>query len=483
MVHSRVWRWSDISLTELKNFLALYFLTGVTRKPNLAMYWDTRAVIATPFFNATMSRDRFQLILRFIHFSDNGQGNAADKLYKVRPVLDHLLKRFREHFTPARDISIDEGMMSWRGRLSFRVYNPQKPIKYGVKSYILCCSKTGYCFNMKPYVGEKSRLIPTVDYLLGGLRNKGHHLYMDNFYNSVKMADHLRLHGTHVCGTLRKHRGEPGVITRATVKKLKVGECISRHNGRVLITAWRDKRIVKVMSTVHQDKMVTVKQRQKGRSVPLDIQKPVAVAEYNKHMSGVDHLDQMIAYYPFNRKSFKWSKRFVMYLFSIALYNSFVLYKAATEGGKQVRYLDYLLSVVQAWGSLRVQREQVGAGGAEAGGAEADGEEAGGAEEGGSASGGAEAGDASAPPAAGPSQPPAAPREDPMDRLHVHLAGHELVKFPPTERKKAPQRRCRVCQRKGQRKDTRFYCKACNMPLCPVDCYRDYHTKKDFKKK
>ena len=45
------------------------------KKPKLALYWDTQAVIATPFFNATMSLDRFQLIIRFLHFSDNGQGS------------------------------------------------------------------------------------------------------------------------------------------------------------------------------------------------------------------------------------------------------------------------------------------------------------------------------------------------------------------------------------------------------------------------
>lgn len=34
----------------------------------------------------------------------------------------------------------------------------QKSVKYGIKSYILCDSATGYWFNMRPYVGEATTL-------------------------------------------------------------------------------------------------------------------------------------------------------------------------------------------------------------------------------------------------------------------------------------------------------------------------------------
>ena len=143
VTQSRVWQWKDIELWELKNFLALYFLTGVIAKPSLELYWDTREVVKTPFFPATMSRNRFQLILRFIHFSDNGNADPADRLYKVRPVLDFLLGRFRALYTPAREIAIDEGMMKWRGRLQFRVYNPQVWPTFHVVCYVLYCVLCG----------------------------------------------------------------------------------------------------------------------------------------------------------------------------------------------------------------------------------------------------------------------------------------------------------------------------------------------------
>ena len=444
-----MWRWKELTLTELKNFLALYFLTGVTRKPRLELYWDTREVLATPFFNQTMARDRFQLILRFIHFSDNGAGLEADRLYKVRPVLDYLLHKFRTLYTPGKNIAIDEGVMHWRGRLAFRTYNPQKPTKYGLKSFLLADSSTGYGYDLKPYVGEKSPLGPTVETLLGNLKNKGYHLYMDNYYNSVKMCARLKRLGTQVCGTLRNHRGEPPCIRGATVSTLKPGETIMRHNGDVMVTAWRDKRVVRVVSTIHKHRMVTVQERKKGRSGRVEVQKPLAVAEYNKYMNGVDRLDQMISYYPFTRKTVKWTKKFVMYLFSIAMYNSFVLFTAA-KGGQKKSLLPFLLSIVQSWGKLRDVRAQE--------------------EDGAAAS-------ASQPDT---SRAQRAPRHDPESRLSVSLGRHELVQIPVSGKTLRPQKRCRVCSHAGVRRETRFVCKECNVPM-HSECFHKYHTKKCYK--
>ena len=40
-------------------------------KPVLALYWSTHEIISTPFLPKIMTRDRFQMILRFLHFNNN----------------------------------------------------------------------------------------------------------------------------------------------------------------------------------------------------------------------------------------------------------------------------------------------------------------------------------------------------------------------------------------------------------------------------
>ncbi|CAH2320922.1 oocyte zinc finger -like [Pelobates cultripes] len=57
-------------------------------------------------------------------------------------------------------------------------------------------------------------------------------------------------------------------------------------------------------------------------------------------------------------------------------------------------------------------------------------------------------------------------------------AVHYCFRIPPTLKKRSPQKRCRVCYRKGIRTDTSFYCPDCpSQPgLCIGNCFKIYHT-------
>ena len=84
-------------------------------------------------------------------------------MYKLRLIFDQIVEKWRLLYNPGEQISIDEGMLKWRGRLSFRVYNKDKPTKYGIKAYILADC---YCWNMDIYYGQGKRLRDTVFGLL-----------------------------------------------------------------------------------------------------------------------------------------------------------------------------------------------------------------------------------------------------------------------------------------------------------------------------
>ncbi|XP_048012275.1 piggyBac transposable element-derived protein 4-like isoform X2 [Megalobrama amblycephala] len=358
--HARCHAWKPVTVSEMKTFMGLLFLTGIIHKPELEMYWCTDDMLATPYFNKVMPRNRFEIIWRFLHFNDNTTrpDNCTDRLYKIRPVLDHLVSKFREMYQPKSNICIDEGMFLWRGRLAFRVYNPQKPIKYGVKSYILCDSDTGYCFNMKPYCGESATLGDTVVSLLDRLAGHGYRSFMDNLYNSVRLCERLLDVKTHVCGTIRKNRGEPPVIRDVRNADLRIGETIMRHNKNVMVLAWRDKQTVKMVTTFHQNNM--------------------------------GHVE----------------------------------------------------SVIKSWTNQEY------------------------------ASGGEKS--------ATENTPRAPYNTDPKNRLNVSFAVHELVPILPTPKKQHPTRGCRVCVRKGLRKETSFYCKSYGVPLHTGKCYSVYHSKANY---
>ena len=84
-----------------------------------------------------MTRERFELLLKCLHFCNNEENNT-EKLFKVEKIINLAIKQFRWALTPGKDVVIDETMIPWRGRLGFRQYIPGKAHKYGVKLCKLC---------------------------------------------------------------------------------------------------------------------------------------------------------------------------------------------------------------------------------------------------------------------------------------------------------------------------------------------------------
>ena len=112
-------------------------------------------------------------------------------MYKIRTILDTVVNHFRTNYIPDREISLDEGMLGWRGCLRFRVYNPGKITKYGILVRMVCEISTGYICNVQIYDGKCGPLTETVRFLLEPYEGKGYHLYQDNYYNSVQQMNEV----------------------------------------------------------------------------------------------------------------------------------------------------------------------------------------------------------------------------------------------------------------------------------------------------
>lgn len=74
-----------------------------------------------------------------LHVTNNDTADTTNKLYKLGTVLDYLNEKFQSLYVPGENMCIDESMMPWRGRLSFRQYIPSKRHKYGIKFLNYVC--------------------------------------------------------------------------------------------------------------------------------------------------------------------------------------------------------------------------------------------------------------------------------------------------------------------------------------------------------
>lgn len=105
-----------------------------------------------------MSSQRFCFLmrnLRFDNFTDREQRREIDKLVAIRELFEIILHNFQTNFIPSEYLTIDEQLISFRGRCSFRQYIPSKPARYGIKIFALVDVKNAYTYNLEVYVGAQ----------------------------------------------------------------------------------------------------------------------------------------------------------------------------------------------------------------------------------------------------------------------------------------------------------------------------------------
>lgn len=194
--------------TEMSKFFGLSLLMAQCKFPTIRDAFSKNPLYYHPIFSATMSGRRYQILLRtFNCHTPAPTVSESDKLVKVRRLMDALIKSFNDAYIPGKDLSLDESLLLFRGRLSFRQYIKTKAAKYGIKFYELTTSD-GYVLTFVIYQGKDSssndsgsKTEKLVLSLMDRYLNKCHHLFMDNFYNSVALSNKLLSHKTHITGS------------------------------------------------------------------------------------------------------------------------------------------------------------------------------------------------------------------------------------------------------------------------------------------
>nr|CAI5824192.1 unnamed protein product [Callosobruchus analis] len=77
---------------------------GLVRLATMDRYWSKKKKIyQNSLVGQIMSRNRFELLLKMWHFTDNDTCPEGDRGYKIEPIMDLLIKKFQEAYTPAQE--------------------------------------------------------------------------------------------------------------------------------------------------------------------------------------------------------------------------------------------------------------------------------------------------------------------------------------------------------------------------------------------
>ena len=128
-------------------------------------------------------------------------------------------------------------MVPHKGRLSFKQYIKNIPIRWGIKLWVLCEAKTGYVYNFDVYLSKEEGNVEqnlarrVVKQLVTLIEKKYHHLYMDNFYYDPYLFMELEEKKILVCRTIRANRkGSPKdiILASAMEKRMNRGDCAEK---------------------------------------------------------------------------------------------------------------------------------------------------------------------------------------------------------------------------------------------------------------
>ena len=338
--------------------------------------------------------------------------------------MEFLIDRFKTSYLPAESISVDEELLLWKGRLSFKQYIPSKRARFGIKLFSLC-EDSGYLWNSFVYLGRtaagddkqrdlENRIGKTgliVANLANDLLGLGYKLYVDNWYTSEALCQYLYENKTCAAGTARKNRLK--LPTSFKQKKLQRGQFAFRRNENVFTVRYQDKKEIYMLSTMHKADSVSVNRRNRGND---QIQRPTVIHDYNQKMGGVDKNDAMIGNYSYICRSYKWYTKIFFHFLEEAVYSAFVIY-GKVEEEKKHKFMQFKLEVV-------CQMLQ----------------------------------DVSVPP-------------DPQ-------GCHFPTLIPATQNKEKPQKGYIVCYKNNLRRESRYHCEQCvtNPGLSAAPCFLRYHT-------
>ncbi|XP_060822292.1 piggyBac transposable element-derived protein 4-like [Bombus pascuorum] len=280
-----------------------------------------------------------------LHLNKNAS-KAQDfrtRVQKVNNFIEYLDEKFREYFVPGKEVSINEAVVKVKGRITFINYNPQKPTKWGIRIFVLADAKSAYVYDILPYYGELTSQdlikpdLPVSSRIVLHLCNKllhsipdcaGYHVYTDRYCPSLVLAEELLLMKCHITGTIQKNRKH--IPQEISNPKFINSNTIAMRHSNYLLLAWKDKRIVTMLSMYHTFGSRVITRSSQNYTIE-EASKPNVIADYTSNKGDVDKADQYASKYCFLRKSLKWWRKLFFWGLETSVINAYILYKISQE--------------------------------------------------------------------------------------------------------------------------------------------------------
>ena len=355
----------NIERNEIKTVIGIVLYMGIVKLPNRRMYWSART--RNELTASSISIHRFDEIVSVLHFSDNNGMPEQDsplfnRCYKVQPLIDHFRCVFLQVVKPETHMSVDEQVVPFKGTHSLKHYLPKKPKKWGYKLWARA-EISGYVYDFEVEGGLGSTGPPLgcnppkkcgesafmVLRLSADLSPNKHQLFFDNYFASPELMTYLGTKKIWSLSTLNPNRSRSCPIAKESVMRKSgrghMEEFVDSSN-KIVVAAWYDNKCVLTLSNyVGKEPVDTCKRLDKKQKKKIEVLRPASVKVYNSFMGGVDKADMLSSLYRTRYRCRKWYHRIAFHFFSLAVTNSWVIFRQLGGHKPLVRFLSELWAV------------------------------------------------------------------------------------------------------------------------------------------
>ena len=353
---------------EIKTFIGVLLLSGYHKLPQAHLYWDSNVDTNVSVVTDAVSRNRYNLLKKYIHCVDNRDVDTTDKYWKVRPLYDIMNQSLAKFKNLDNTYSIDEQMVPYTGMHSAKQRMKDKSIRFGYKNFWLVGS-SGFPYHCLPYCGKKgiggdpgknltSRV--TIQLAMKILEPKESNVFYDNWFASYKLLAIFSAMELGASCTIQSQRTNScPTKTDSALKKEGRGSFskgIDEFTG-VTIVKWHDNNVVNVGSNIFTvNPIADVERYSQSEKKKIQIKRPSLVREYNKGMGNVDVFDGHVASYRISLRGKKWWWPHFINTLDCLKAASYSLYEICHCNEKtKLTYLNFIRRITIAYLKKRLQ--------------------------------------------------------------------------------------------------------------------------------
>ena len=133
-----------ITTEKFEKYIVCIILMGIINLPEYSDYWDNDPLLENSV-SKIMSYSMLTIVNQFLH----PEIPEAKEKEKILNSIKHILENSIIYYYPSTFLTIDERMISFRGRSKDIVYEITKPVKWGFRPYALTDAQTGYTYFFK----------------------------------------------------------------------------------------------------------------------------------------------------------------------------------------------------------------------------------------------------------------------------------------------------------------------------------------------